>query len=372
MLNEKLGYIPHLLKTAESINKLLIDNLSDKFYLNESEYQQILRFNNIMNNNLEFVDNGEKSLTILISVYIDTKPIINSLSINRNVDLVRTNDLVKYKENDGDIELNINISIDDLNKVKPFLIKQDLRSDIVHELKHIFDFVKFKYKHLYNQVRYDSIVDNLISTDKSIIYDFIYYLYFTTDIEELVKPQEVMSDIVIKKIKNDQFYEFLTSHDTWKTLTKIENWRYDVFKSNLINNINIVDDFLIKNNLEFYTRLKDLDKVNLCLETIFNMIHNNIEEFVYLVLDDSIESDKNTLDLIKKNISRYTDYNKFYIDSEKMFIKVSKKIKNKLTKLYKAIDESIKKETKNKQLHIIDYDNFKKVIRYKNMNRFFN
>lgn len=72
-------------------------------------------------------------------------------------------------------------------------------SKLTHELKHIFDKIKNTTSKIGKNADYYAFSSNEISIKP--LNDFIYAIYFTTDIESSVRNSELYSNLKLNKVK---------------------------------------------------------------------------------------------------------------------------------------------------------------------------
>jgi hypothetical protein len=90
-------------------------------------------------------------------------------------------------------------------------------------------------------VAYTSVGFGLEPIDK-----FIFNLYYTTVIESLVRPTEVMSLLKQNKVKRKNFIDFLLNNETYNTLKKIHNFSLDELIMELSQEIPAINEVLKK------------------------------------------------------------------------------------------------------------------------------
>lgn len=77
------------------------------------------------------------------------------------------------------------------------------------------------------------------------IQNFLHNIYFIHNIENLVRPVEVVSLMRSGKINREGFYDFLLNNDTYKKLKQISNFSYEKLREDLKQESDNIRNFLI-------------------------------------------------------------------------------------------------------------------------------
>ncbi len=125
---------------------------------------------------------------------------------------------------------NINLSIDlaipeTINEIDNKIIiktlednKQMIVSSLSHELKHAYDGFKKPSEGLKQRSQYNVYSGTRFGIEE--IDEFVYFLYFITVIENLVRPSEIYSLMQQGEISQKDFLNFISSNRTYSTLKK--------------------------------------------------------------------------------------------------------------------------------------------------------
>jgi hypothetical protein len=361
VLLEALGVPEGILKSAESMYKKLIKFISEEgdndvddenyyfkldgpFKINEYKIKSI-------NLRLTFITTDNVDTITLVSMGFSSKVRFDDV----NLTLIDTND----KKN---LDMSINIAIPDtitFSELYQFIkVKdKDIISSFAHELKHSYDSVKKPLESIGDRskyVAYTSFGIGLESIDK-----FIFNLYYTTVIESLVRPTEVMSLLKQNKVKRKNFIDFLLNNETYTTLKKIYNFSLENLRMELSKEIPTINKILTqlnergryKTNEEKIDRILYLTYINLGNDmgrTFQSVLTTHPFEGIFGFMDK--RKDMMFNDFIKE-ISKFNDNpNDFFEYEEKKFKFVSSKMMKKLSKLYAMLPED-KKSIKNWDLH---------------------
>ncbi len=247
---------------------------------------------------------------------------------------------------------NINLSIDlaipeTINEIDNKSIiktlednKQMIVSSLSHELKHAYDGFKKPSEGLKQRSQYNVYSGTRFGIEE--IDEFVYFLYFITVIENLVRPSEIYSLMQQGEISQKDFLNFISSNRTYSTLKKINEFSIDKLIESLKQKPEQVDNLL--SNVEDYEMPDSVDeKINDLLKVIYlelqkktlqrahSMLTNNFFEAMFGLSDEKMKflnSFESEILKFKNNPLRYFEF------QEKKFKFVSEKMMKRLSKLY--------------------------------------
>ena len=247
---------------------------------------------------------------------------------------------------------NINLSIDlaipeTINEIDNKIIiktlednKQMIVSSLSHELKHAYDGFKKPSEGLKQRSQYNVYSGTRFGIEE--IDEFVYFLYFITVIENLVRPSEIYSLMQQGEISQKDFLNFISSNRTYSTLKKINEFSVDKLIESLKQKPEEVDNLL--SNVEDYEMPDSIDeKINDLLKVIYlelqkktlqrahSMLTNNFFEALFGLSDEKMKflnSFESEILKFKNNPLRYFEF------QEKKFKFVSEKMMKRLSKLY--------------------------------------
>jgi hypothetical protein len=247
---------------------------------------------------------------------------------------------------------NINLSIDlaipeTINEIDNKIIiktlednKQMIVSSLSHELKHAYDGFKKPSEGLKQRSQYNVYSGTRVGIEE--IDEFVYFLYFITVIENLVRPSEIYSLMQQGEISQKDFLNFISSNRTYSTLKKINEFSIDKLIESLKQKPEQVDNLL--SNVEDYEMPDSVDeKINDLLKVIYlelqkktlqrahSMLTNNFFEAMFGLSDEKMKflnSFESEILKFKNNPLRYFEF------QEKKFKFVSEKMMKRLSKLY--------------------------------------
>ena len=249
---------------------------------------------------------------------------------------------------DNKIKLSINLAIpDSINEVDNKIIiktlednRQMIISSLSHELKHAYDGYKKPSETLKQRSQYGVYSGTRFGIEE--IDEFVYFLYFITAIENLVRPSEIYSLMQQGEISQKDFLNFISSNKTYSTLKKINEFSIDKLIESLKQKPKQVDNLL--SNVEDYEMPDSIDeKINDLLKVIYlelqkktlqrahSMLTNNFFEAMFGLSDEKMKflnSFESEILKFKNNPLRYFEF------QEKKFKFVSEKMMKRLSKLY--------------------------------------
>jgi len=360
VLLEALGVPEGILKSSESMYKQLLKYISDEGDNDVEDENYYFKLDGPFKINEYKIKSINLRLTFITTDNVDTITIASlgfsaSARLNSNLMLINSND----KNN---LEMSINIATPDtitFSELYQFIkVKdKDIISSFAHELKHSYDSVKKPSESIRDRSKY--VAYTSVGFGLKPIDEFIFNLYYTTVIESLVRPTEVMSLLKQNKVKRKNFIDFLLNNETYNTLKKIHNFSLDKLLMELSQEMPTINSIL--NHLNEQGRYNtDEEKIDRILYlTYINLTNDMGKTFFSVLIDNPFEARFGFLDERKpvmlnnfiNEITKFNDNpNDFFEYEEKKFKFVSSKMMKKLSKLYAMLPED-KKSIKNWDLH---------------------
>jgi len=226
------------------------------------------------------------------------------------------------------------------------LTRTKIISTLGHELMHSYDigYIKGEETHA-DSSRYASYGD--VRTGLRPIDHFIWYLYYTTRCESIVRNAEVASGMEAQGIEQSKFYDYLTSNDAFKHLKEIKSWTYEGMKADLMKEIDglrskfpkeqqesLSDEEIIEtllNNTIHALNTSALDTLidKIKVPTIFGMALVDPE-------DDATEEEKEQYikAFAKEAMKDLKDPDTYFKNKERYMRETSERLIKKLGKLY--------------------------------------
>ena len=218
--------------------------------------------------------------------------------------------------------------------------KEMIMSSLAHELKHAYDAYKKPTEKLKNRASYSAY--SSVRTGIHEVDEFIYFLYFITTIENLVRPSEIYSLMQQGNITREDFLNFISSNRTYQTLRKINDFSVNGMISSLKEKPEAMNNFISKNST--YDVPVDIDKK---IEIFFNVLYFELSKNILMralrILQNNFfeslfgvsEEKQKFLDAYETEILRFKNNPlKYFEFQEKKFKFVSEKMMKRLSKLY--------------------------------------
>jgi hypothetical protein len=270
--------------------------------------------------------------------------------------------VIKHKPSEDVVELQISIAVpDDDNQNNSEIIKlfneekNKIIESLSHELMHVYDNYKKPISNVADSSSYHAYKG--IRFGIKSIDDFMFNLYFIHSIENIVRPSEVVADLKLGNIQRDEFLEFLKNNRVYQILKKINNFSYEEFKKDLLEDADTIRlrlnqsgiDDIPENDEELIEKILDL--------LMININNGKITEFKDTMTTDMFENffgfngrkEQVFRNYIKK-VQKYKNHNDFFRNEEKMFKKITNNLIRKIHKLYSLIKHKQTNES------IIDWD----------------
>jgi hypothetical protein len=219
--------------------------------------------------------------------------------------------------------------------------KVEFISSITHELKHKYDDYKKPKTSLTDRGEYIAYTNNGFG-DITPINKFFHHLYFTHNIENLVRPSELAGAIEAGEITKKGFYEFLTNGRVFKELKQIQNFTYEGLRDSLKDYISNIKELFDINDID-YKGLTDDELIDKTLGLVLLNVQQWKAESVHrLLMTNPIEmllgfrgdKDKFFNDYINQASKFKKDFKKYFEYEEKVFKFVATKMIKKISKVY--------------------------------------
>lgn len=321
--------------------KVITDNASLILnFKNVDEKYSFSDFNRFKNIKLEFEldeysENDEHKGILIIGLGHNSQSVLDDGFKLINID----NDTINLS-----INLGIPSSTTELNSkniIKTFEDnKQLIISSLSHELKHAYDAFKKPVESLKQRSEYSTYSNSRFGIKE--IDEFVFFLYFVTAVENLVRSSEIYSLMQQGEISQKDFLSFILGNKTYSTLKKINEFSFIKLVESLKQKPEEVEQFLTL--VEDYEMPSSLDKkINDLLKVVFlqlqkNIINraqstlsNNFFETIFGLSDEKIKF----LTAYQKEILKFQNNPlKYYEFQEKKFKFVSEKMMKQISKLY--------------------------------------
>lgn len=232
--------------------------------------------------------------------------------------------------------------------------RTDFITSIAHEFKHIYDVAKGKYEKLKDRSEYTSFGE-ISNFGIKPLDQFNHDSYYTTTIESLVRPTEMMSYLKENEISKKDFIDFLQTNTLYNNLTRLQNFSLqdmiEDIKTNYMPKVDevleILEDDLSESGIQ-WRELSAMEKIKLIFKIYYTTLKNlDGQSFKNMMTTNSLESFIGFLGEKKpvweRHINEITKYEKtplkyFEKQAERMR-KVATQLKRKIHKLYSLLPE---------------------------------
>lgn len=246
----------------------------------------------------------------------------------------------------GVVRLGISILVPFLD-IEPNAIREyfedkkvKMIASLSHEFKHAYDIFKNPITKASDRTEYSAF--NRMAFGIRPIDDFFYHLYFTTTIENLVRPSELAGAIRAGEIDKEQFLDFLKDNRTYKELNIIKSYSYDKMRSELLDDVDIIRKRLRDSDIDVpdsdevvVDMILDLTYTNLKHEKI-GALHHFLMKYEPVDIFKMMMGEEISFEYLDEYVEKitYKNYKDFFENEIKRFIFVSNSLLKKLSKLY--------------------------------------
>jgi hypothetical protein len=287
-----------------------------------------------------FADLKIKGIKIFLNLTLAEKYTLLGMNIRSEGEINPDFKISTNYNKQGYFEIDINISILKGSSKKDLISfieskKDEMIALLTHEFKHGFDDFKkpsfpLSYISKYEAVGYHRPEFNSITP----ISDFLFNIYFTHDMENLVRPAEIASYITTTGVTKKEFYDFIINSKVFKELKKIQNFSYENLKKELIPYIPKIKKALERNLIPF----NETDNNEKLIEKLLKLVYDKLIKYQIQYGEENYgteASEKNIMNDYIKTINKFKDnYEAFYKNEENYFKRTATQIIKKLSKLY--------------------------------------
>ena len=154
-----------------------------------------------------------------------------------------------------------------------------------HELKHKYDRQKKEIELAGGTADYQAYSRGNLNFGVPVLNKFMRFSYFIQNAENLVRPTEVASRMTQKKIKREEFYDFITNDDVYKELKEIQGFSFEYLIKQLKEEMDYVDG-LIEHVGEDPNEMSEAEKIKAVLELVYiNLVNSKLEIFDDYIYD---------------------------------------------------------------------------------------
>jgi len=353
-LLESLGVPEGIIDSTELLYKKILSEIQSLDDISED-------FEFDLSTNITISDFKLKKISIIID-FVETDQVneVRFYSMSFHHQSRYEDGKIISKPYSGGIKLSIGIAYPEgttAEEVKKYFKdeKNDLITSLAHELKHSYDDFKKPVSGLKGITNYFGIQRTNFGIKP--ISDFLFSLYFTHSIENLVRPSEFATLMNLNKINKKDFYNFITSSEMYNKLKNAYNFSYEGLVNDLKSNIPQIEHLFSYKGWDIPGN--DNELIDEFLRIVYvNIVNNTIGKLKELMTENLFEEflgfigDKDRIfNSVAKFASRFENREQdFYKYEEKRMKYVSEKMMKKIVKLF-AIANDDKKSIKDWELH---------------------
>lgn len=314
------------------------------------------------------------------------KPVLMSAGVPSQTkgkpDIKKKKPFVEISLNKDQIFINFAFAISedmDIDDVKEWFLDKDninnLIPTVTHELKHVYDSYKKKYEPIGTRVDYmvyNKFITGGVGGICPPIRNKLFLMYFFSKIENLVRPSEIYSHMMVNKITKEEFLNELKSMDVYKYISYGMNYSTETLKDELLLDFDCVNEVLKANDIphmgvsvdeqietymnvipkivanesagKFVSHIQSFEVMGKnSLEQLFSMLGVRRED------DETMKYKQARMDeYMRKLIARVENPEKFYDFIQKFINFNSEKIFKKISKVYSLLPSEKENEIHSK------------------------
>jgi hypothetical protein len=356
MLKRYNGFILEKLGVPDGIiesSKILFENIINCFKLSIDDEvtpdpgTKKCNFSTNLESPIKIGDLELNNIQLIINVYFDDKfenPDVMSWGVGQpstNGQDVTSNKLILDKDKFNKLILIIDFISKEGNKFSKLLDKLESEKEknigiISHELKHFYD------GYMMGSILATDLIDyNVWSNFRTGIKQidrFLFYLYFTSKTESLVRSAEVAGEIDALGLKKSEFKEHLMGTILYQTLIEMKNFSFNKMRSDMLNNIEEIK--------KIFDGIPDDETDEYIIDSIINSMYDEIivdkSKKMISMIDPT--GFKSAIGILKsEEIDFYNNYikSRIFKSGEDFFVYWQKKINFEANKVIKKISKLI-------------------------------
>lgn len=352
LLSEEVGVPKNILISSEKLYKELLDNISSLTSVEDNYEFEIKSDFKISDLKFEQI-NIDLEIKVLEHM---SEPDTISMGFKLQSKIKEPKFNLEHQINDI-VDLNILIGFPnewDLTDLKNYIVedKVDITSSLAHELKHFFDYRMKPEGSSIEMTKYKSYSETNIGIPP--IDKFIFALYFTHSIENLVRPTQLASSVKSHNITQKEFYDFFVNSELFKTLKQIQTSSFENFIGEMFQYIPKIRKFLRDNsNITDAMSMSEYEVIDVVMDMTYNSLSNNQASTMHgMLISSPLEmllgfmGDKEEFfNKFLRDIRKYEDGSEFFESEFKFFERVSTKMIKKISKIYSLIPNINQTET---------------------------
>ena len=268
ILREAVGVPEGIHETSETIVKDMVKYFYDfdDPSGDEEEYVQELTFNPPLNITDLSIDKVYLYIRLHKQSFDMEEPQLMGMSVpagfgNEKLDISKPKPSIKLSIDKDNLTLIFDFALDETQDIDDIYewfnntsnVKK-ITSTISHELMHLYDMEKREQRPLSSLADYASTQEFAQSRIGGIcrpILKMFFYLYYISDIENLVRPTELYSHMKANNITKEKFLEEFRKTDIYNNLMDAKNFTIEKLENELLEDFDCVNSVLKENNFPF-------------------------------------------------------------------------------------------------------------------------
>jgi hypothetical protein len=386
VLREAVGVPEGIHDSSEILMSEIIANLGNIHKVRNNYYDLDLNFESP----LIIADLRLDKIGVVIDLHPQDmemdKPVLMSAGVPSQTkgkpDIKKKKPFVEISLNKDQIFINFAFAISedmDIDDVKEWFLDKDninnLIPTVTHELKHVYDNYKKKYEPVGSRVDYmvyNKFITGGVGGTCSPIRNKLFLMYFFSKIENLVRPSEIYSHMMVNKITKEEFLNELKSMDVYKYISYGMNYSTETLKDELLLDFDCVNEVLKANDIPHMDVSVD-EQIETYMNVIpkivanesarkfvshiqsFEVMGKNSLEQLFTMLgvrredDETMKYKQARMDeYMRKLIARSENPEKFYDFIQKFINFNSEKIFKKISKVYSLLPSEKENEIHSK------------------------
>jgi hypothetical protein len=369
-VTEALGVPENIINTSLSVYNEFMNQLRNKDYSYNSS-DETYHFSIPMNLTISDFNISEIMIELVLKKHPQIKEItLLSMGFMHGGRIEEANYKVTSPKTD-EVRLQIIFGILPNNAIEdviPYIEQEENRfiSVITHELKHSYDNHKLPHKDPRTQANYRSLSE--IRSAVKPMDEFLHFMYFTHQIENIVRPSEVSSRMATNRTTQETFRKFIENDETYVMLKKISEFSLQDFFNELKQEKEQIQRFYKAIGIETKATTDDelvVEFLGLIYVGLINAGGSALQELLTSGPMEAIfglRGDKG--DYLEKYVASVAkfkdDPTKFFISESNRFKKMANIVMRKLRKLYAELPEQ--PAVKQKSQSIYEWDLYHQVF----------
>ena len=286
LMSEAVGVPDYILDSGEKLYDI-VSNYLKRINSKEDNYKGFI------STQLPVGDMVFETIMLEISVneldYYDGEAVIASAGVG-NAFQFDNAILMQINQMDRQIDLHLNFIVSENWEPQDLYNaftkdKINTTSVMAHELKHKYDRQKKEIELAGGTADYQAYARGNLNFGVPVINKFMRFSYFIQNAENLVRPTEVASRMTQKKIKREEFYDFITNDDVYKELKEIQGFSFEYLIKQLKEEMDYVDG-LIEHAGGDPNQMSESEKIKSVLELVYiNLVNSKLEIFDDYIYD---------------------------------------------------------------------------------------